>query len=262
MKRNEIVSKIGSEYLTSNIENDEYSYQKGLSKIGKNYLDYLKNNSSRKYKDVDIRFQDDNFTILIETKSKIEKSKLKDYMEQLQQYVIYEEQLSNNKILAILASTNSNDILVWDDGTNIIAEENVNKKETILRSMYEYKSIYFSSKNDKIAVMQNTYKLNEILHGYGIKEKIRSQFVGTCLLALKNGVKYENLSNAQIRGGIEGVLDKLLDNLNKAEKLLILKKKVIDTQNIRDLKDEEFQYVLRFIENNIVPYINEKSNQG
>ena len=40
--------------------------------------------------------------------------------------------------------------------------------------------------------MQNTYKLNELLHKHGIKEKIRSQFVGTCLLSLKNGLEYSS----------------------------------------------------------------------
>lgn len=43
MKRTDIISKIGRKYLKSNIENDEFSYKKGLEKIGKNYLvTYLK----------------------------------------------------------------------------------------------------------------------------------------------------------------------------------------------------------------------------
>ena len=32
---------------------------------------------------------------------------------------------------------------------------------------------------------KNTYELNETLHNYSIREGIRSQFVGTCLLSLK-----------------------------------------------------------------------------
>ena len=38
--------------------------------------------------------------------------------------------------------------------------------------------------------MKNTYELNERLHEYGITEKIRGQFVGTCLLAIKNNLVY------------------------------------------------------------------------
>lgn len=36
MKRSRIISTIGEKYLTSNIENEEFSYKKALSKIGKN----------------------------------------------------------------------------------------------------------------------------------------------------------------------------------------------------------------------------------
>ena len=35
MKRINIIDKIGKKYLTSNIENDEFSYQKALKEIGK-----------------------------------------------------------------------------------------------------------------------------------------------------------------------------------------------------------------------------------
>ena len=31
MKRTDIINYVGKEYLCSNIENDEYSYQKGLA---------------------------------------------------------------------------------------------------------------------------------------------------------------------------------------------------------------------------------------
>ena len=54
-----------------------------------------------------------------------------------------------------------------------------------------------------LKIIQNTYDLNELLHKYGIKEKIRSQFVGTCLLALKNGLVYKNLSTTQIIAGVK-----------------------------------------------------------
>ena len=120
-------------------------------------------------------------------------------------------------------------------------------------------------KNDKNAVIQNTYALNELLHGYGIREEIRSQFVGTCLLALKNNLKYHGLTTQQIRAGIEGILIGLLkNNLNKAEKLVILKKKVIDSQDVRDLsdKDEELIHILDNIRDNILPYINDKTSMG
>ena len=72
-----------------------------------------------------------------------------------------------------------------------------------------------------------------MLHKYGINEKIRSQFVGTCLLALKNGLKYEGLSATQVVAGIKEKLEQLLNNnINKAEKILLLDKNVFIFYNI------------------------------
>lgn len=41
MIRTDIINKIGRKYLTSNIENEEFSYGKALQNIGKNYCAYL-----------------------------------------------------------------------------------------------------------------------------------------------------------------------------------------------------------------------------
>lgn len=78
-------------------------------------------------------------------------------------------------------------------------------KEAALRSMDEYIDFYTSKINNKEKVMQNTYKLNELLHRHSILEKLRSQFVGTCLLELKNGLDYStpSLTAAQIRTRIK-----------------------------------------------------------
>ena len=82
-------------------------------------------------------------------------------------------------------------------------------------------------------------------------------------IIVKNGLKYKGLSNKQIRAGIEEVLTNLLDkDLNKANKLTILKNKVVESQDVRDLKDIEFQIILKEIEDNILPYINDKSSLG
>ncbi len=126
-----------------------------------------------------------------------------------------------------------------------------------------YENLHFGTKNNKIAVLQSTYALNELLHGYGIREKIRGQFVGTCLLALKRGLKYKGLTTAQIRSGIETELESLLNKcLNKAEKLVILKQKVVDDQCVRDLKKEQFEEILEFIADRILPFINDKTTLG
>ena len=278
MNRFDIIKTVGRQYLKSNIENGEFSYAKALKEIGKDHKDYLTENATRNYQDIDLRFVDGNLTVLVETKSKLIASSSLNDMEQLQNYVIFEKELTRNKVVAILASTSNDDIRVWQDGSDIIDDEHEDKNERVFKSMEEYKNLHFGTRNDKIAIIQSTYQLNELLHQYGINEKIRSQFVGTCLLALKNSLVYslpkdiekggeiirqETITTGQVRKGIEDILTNLLEkDLNKAEKLVILKNKVIDSQDVRDLKIKEFQHILRDIENNILPYINDKSTMG
>lgn len=47
----------------------------------------------------------------------------------------------------------------------------------------------FGKVNDRIKIVDSIKALNEKLHTDGINERLRSQFVGTCLLALKNGIR-------------------------------------------------------------------------
>lgn len=263
MKRTDIITTVGREFLVSNIENDEFSYQKALKEIGKEISDYLVSSARRQYKDIDLRFANDRVTVLIETKQRLVAGSVANDLEQLQQYVIYEKQLTENKVVAILASTLTDEIRVWLDDSGIIDDEHESKGERVIRPFGEYEDVFFGTKNDKLTIIQSTYALNELLHGYGINEKIRSQFVGTCLLALKNGLVYKGLTTKQIRAGIEGILQTLLDgDLNRAAKLVILKNNVIDSQDVRDLKDKEFQHLLNDINDNILPYINDKTTMG
>lgn len=263
MIRTDIITTVGRKYLTSNIENEEFSYGKALKEIGKNYVDYLSDDAKRTYKDLDIRFANDKLSILIETKQNLLGKDLKDGIIQLQNYINFEKQLSNNQVIAILASTNQDKIYVWYDIATKITIENYQRNEKKLKTFKEYENIFFGTKNDKLKVIQNTYDLNELLHKYGIKEKIRSQFVGTCLLALKNGLIYRGLSTTQIIAGVKENLSKLLNNnLNKARKLVLLDNNVLNSQDVTDLKNEQMQEILNTIKNNILPFINDESTQG
>ncbi len=262
MIRIDIIERVGRKYLQSNIENDEYSYCQGLKDIGKNYKDYMLPNAKRNYKDLDIRFADSKISILIEAKNNFDKWNKKEIYEQLQHYINYEKELTGNKIVAIIANTNDNRTLMWYGSNPTISDDNVIKNKPIL-SFHEYSDMFFCVTNNKHKVIQSTYELNELLHESGIGEKIRSQFVGTCLLALKNGLTFEKQTTRQIIGGIEDILTNLLDkNLNKAEKLTILKVKVLESQDVRDLTADEFIRILNKIKKEILPYINDKSTMG
>lgn len=263
MIRTDIITTIGRQYLTSNIENEEFSYGKALKAIGKDYTQYLSDDAKRVYKDLDIRFASKKLSVLVETKQSLTGKDLNDGIIQLQNYINFEHEFSDNQVVAILASTNNDKIYVWYDMAENISLDNYVKEERKIKTFNEYENIFFGTKNDKLKVVQNTYNLNEMLHKYGINEKIRSQFVGTCLLALKNGLKYDGLSATQVVAGIKEKLERLLNNnINKAEKILLLDKNVLNSQDVNELTDDAMQEILNTIEKNILPYINEESTQG
>lgn len=257
MIRTDMISTVGRAYLTSNIENDEYSYPKAFSASSLTFVP-IRNSAGRAFEKLDIRFVKDNVTVLIETKQNFTKAD----EEQLSAYVEYEKALTGNKTVAILANTINDNVKVW---RGVVSDIDFMPKETALRSMDEYVDFYTSKINDKEKVMQNTYKLNELLHRHSIPEKLRSQFVGTCLLALKNGLDYStpSLTAAQIRTRVKEVLEELLNSdINKAEKLALLNRNVLGDQYIRQLNIAAFREILKFIEDNILPFINDKSTSG
>lgn len=257
MIRADMISTVGRAYLTSNIENDEYSYPKAFYAASLTFAP-IQNNAGRRFEKLDIRFVKDNVSVLIETKQNFTVAD----EEQLSAYVEYEKALTGNKIIAILANTTNDNVKVW---RGVVSDGDLMSKETALRTMDEYVDFYTSKINDKEKVMQNTYKLNEMLHRHSIPEKLRSQFVGTCLLALKNGLDYAtpSLTAAQIRTRIKEVLEDLLNSdINKAEKLALLNRNVLGDQYVRQLTIAAFREILKFIEDNILPFINDKSTSG
>ena len=256
MIRADMISTVGRKYLTSNMENDEYSYPKAFIAASLTFSP-IQNSVGRRFEKLDIRFVKDNVSVLIETKQNFTKAD----EEQLSAYVEYEKALTGNKIIAILANIADDTVKVW---RGVVSDSDLTT-ETALRSMDEYVDFYTSKINDKEKVMQNTYKLNELLHRHSIPEKLRSQFVGTCLLALKNNLDYTtpSLRPTQIRARIKEVLEALLtDDINKAEKLVLLNRNVLDNQYVRGLSIEAFREILRYIEENILPFINDKSTSG
>lgn len=282
MLRIDIINIIGKEFLTSNIENDEFSYPKEFKKLGKDFIPIKSIKDNRKYEKIDIRFVKGNVSVLIETKVDFEKDKTAE--EQLSAYIKYEKQLTGNRIVAILANTSNDNIKVY---RGIVSDNTLMPKETVLKDIDEYVGFYTAKINNKEEVMKNTYELNKLLHKHGIKESLRSQFVGTCLLALKNNElfyqipifidvsgkskeeidkEYKEISktvNSQIRQGIKSILERLLtQDINKATKITLLNTNILENQDIRDLDAKDFKDILDFIKNKILPFINDKSTTG
>ncbi|MFM9597066.1 hypothetical protein ACKI1O_47840, partial [Streptomyces scabiei] len=106
-----------------------------------------------------------------------------------------------------------------------VSDRDLLPKETVLKSIEEYEHFYTTKTNNKEEVTQNTYALNELLNAEGIKEKLRSQFVGTCLLVLKNTkakLTSKDMNTDMILGEMKRVLGELLNHdVNKAEKIAL-----------------------------------------
>ena len=134
MKRNKIIRIVGETFLTSNIENDEFSYKQALKNIGKNIEDYFDSAWKRKYQNVDIRFADERLTIIIETKDNFDDDLIQS-MEQLAAYVKYEQELTQNKIIAILANTNDDRIKVFFGDPITIDIANVKTSERAIKTL-------------------------------------------------------------------------------------------------------------------------------
>lgn len=281
MNRYEIIQKIGDMYQIGNTETGEFSYVKALASVGKDIKNYQKGDTQQNHQFLDIRFENDRLAILVECKNKFSKWKKEKIQKQLQDYVRYEKAYSDKKIVAILAETDGADVWVWYGQSVIIDDEHKKSDESIIKTFEEYENLCFGKVNDKIKVVDSIKILNEKLHSDGINEKLRSQFVGTCLLALKNGLTYKNVSVTidpntgnsllpekvvinNIKSILSGLLSKSGDitDLNKASKLSVLNNKVLDDQDIATLTYEEIKDILEFIDSNIVPYINDKNTAG
>ena len=262
MKRVDIIHTIGRQYLVSNIENDEFRYPKAFDELGLDFSKVqIKGKDKRTFENLDIRFIDEErkVAVLVETKKNFDVDK--DAENQLNAYMTYERIMTNYAVIGILANTLDDRIRVWRDR---VTNENLLEDHLKIKSFGEYANILRPlTTNDKEKVIKSTYELNEKLHTYNIPAGLRSQFVGTCLLALKHGLTYKGLSTIQIIAGIKGVLEsKLSKDLNKATKLVVLDQKVLGDQHVRDLSDTVFVSILNDINNKILPYINDETTAG
>ena len=249
MDRITMIRTVGLDFLTSNIENGEFSYSQVLERPLSGHFK------------LDIRFYDEESktAVLIETKQRFreeDKAQLFAYVALEKEYNIAEN------IVAVLANTLNDKIQVWQIAKGKEAELLSDKK---LKTIAEYAE-YFKPQNvnDKSAVLENTAELNRKLHDNGIKEKIRSQFVGTCLLALKNGLTYKGNSTGSIIGGIKEILGKMIkdDSSDKATKIAILQTKVLEDHDVENLNSDNFVQLLDYIQEKIIPYINAATSEG
>ena len=273
MDRISIANRIGVNFMTTNIEGGEWSYAKDAG--SKRNLVKALGYEPDHFK-LDIRFEDNDYVVLVETKQDFVDSDA----EQLREYLVEERALhSGKKIVCILANTNNDKVRVWKseiDDAHILDDENV------IDTMEHYKSLFaIATQNNREKVLKNTYNLNETLHKKDIDEKLRSQFVGTALLYIKKVVKDKGIisinkdtrqefkkhwserSAKDIRSGIEETLEDLLDGSdNKALKIELLQRNVLGDQKVKKLTTDDWVAILDEIIWNIFRYININSAEG
>lgn len=274
MLRHDMIDTVGKEFLTSNIEAGEYSYAKAAGGVAQ--LEAKVGHPVSHFK-LDIRFEMDDVVVLIETKQKFvpaDENQLREYLEE--ERAIH----PGKKAICILANTNDDTIKVWK---SFVDDEHVLKDESMLDRMAHYARLFRINKsNDRETVLKNTYALNELLHKKDIDEKLRSQFVGTSLLYIKDIVRrkgivsltkefvdslkkdvWSMLSPRAIRGAIEGVLSDLLDGSdNKAKKIELLQKNVLGNQKVKALTTNDWIEIFETIILNIYRYIDTDSSEG
>lgn len=279
MNRQKIVETIGTEYHRANIEEDEWSYAKDAGSLA-SLTEKLGGVKPAHYK-LDRRFTDvddtGSYAVLVETKQSFtdaDASQLATYVEE--EYALHR----GTKVIAILANTTDDRIRVWKSEIN---EEHLLPDETVLDCMAHYKRLFsVDQQNDRESVMRNTFLLNELLHRKDIDERNRSQFVGTCLLYVKDEVtkychggrvtsetcnrlnaRWKQFSPKQIREGISEVLESLLDgSKNKEKKVKLLNRDVLGDQKVRALSTDEWVDVLSFILMKIYRFIDSDSSEG
>jgi len=278
MNRFDISNKIGDKYRVGNTETGEFSYSQALKSVGKDIKDYQNVTTGVQHQYLDIRFENDRLAILVECKNKFSKWDKQKIQGQLQDYVRFEKAYSDKKIVAILAETDGDDVWVWYGQSVIIDDEHRMLDEQNILTFEEYEEKCFGKINDKIKIVDSIKNLNEKLHSDGINEKLRSQFVGTCLLALKNGLVYKDVKKTidpktggeitpekVVLKNIKDILEGLLTrsgSLNKAGKLAILNNKVLGDQDVTSLTYQELKEILEYVDYNVVPYINDKNTAG
>lgn len=273
MDRTAIINKVGITYHTPNIEGGEYSYvqeagskEKLISAIG----------FTPEHFKLDIRFEMGDVVLLVETKQNYTKADEK----QLAEYLREERALHyGKKIIAMLANTANNKIKVWK---SVVDDAHILTDESVLETMEYYASLFAVNKqNNREKVLKNTYALNELLHKKDIDERLRSQFVGTVLLHIKDlvsrfgatkvddeligkiGTHLSLLSESQIRDGIKSTLDNLLDGSeNKTKKIELLQKNVLTNQKVKALKKADWQEIFKTILTDIYQYIDSESSEG
>lgn len=167
---------IGEEFLTSNIENNEYSYQKSYRKNRKLSREEIakilgKSEQEKLNKNLDRRFFNNQVAVLVEKK---QGQNVKKYKEQLDNYIKLEKAIGTKRIIGILYDIETGEFICTTHG-----------KETSFQNMKYYEGLFEVKikKEDVYVVVQS---INNKLHKLGLANLVsRMMFTGLALVGLR-----------------------------------------------------------------------------
>lgn len=261
MSRFDIISKIGREFLTSNIENDEFRYPKAFKEAYKAFTPVV-DDYGRNFENLDIRFVKDDVSVLVETKVDFYRN-LEKAKEQLAAYVKYEKELTGNKVIAILANTSDDSVLVFKEEVSDSGLMNGQRLMSVEEFYLLFHKPVTSIVQNRKEMVQRALDLDNLLARCGVRENIRSQFVAICLMALNEGKVEYNGSKFATRNIVRSLKDYLDDLLeercndfqNRQVKINAIKRMIFDCQDIREMDTANMKDILMFLENEILPAV-------
>lgn len=261
MSRFDIISKIGREFLTSNIENDEFRYPKAFKEVYREFHPVV-DDYGRNFENLDIRFVKDDVSVLVETKVDFYRN-LEKAKEQLAAYVKYEKELTGNKVIAILANTGDDSVLVFKEEVSDSGLMNGQGLMSVEEFYLLFHKPVTSIVQNRKEMVQKALDLDNLLARCGVRENIRSQFVAICLMALNEGKVEYNGSKFATRNIVRSLKDYLDDLLeercndfqNRQVKINAIKRMIFDCQDIREMDTANMKDILMFLENEILPAV-------
>jgi type I restriction enzyme M protein len=167
---------VGEEFLTSNVENNEYSYQKSYRKNRKLSRKEIakvlgKSEADRLNICLDRRFFSEGVAVLVEKK---QGQNIEKYKGQLKNYINLEKAIGTRKIVGI----------IYDISTGEFACI-THPKEVSFQSMKYYKGL-FEIKVNKEDVYTAVQSINKKLHALGLSNLVqRMMFTGLALVGLR-----------------------------------------------------------------------------
>tara|TARA_Y100000310_G_scaffold259796_1_gene268584 strand:+ start:282 stop:2033 length:1752 start_codon:yes stop_codon:yes gene_type:complete len=229
---------IGEQFLTSNIENNEYSYQKKYKKNKKLSREEIAKIEGKKKTDklninLDRRFFNKGVAVLVEKK---QGQNIEKYKDQLENYIKLEKAIGTRKIVGIIYDISTGEFSCL-----------THPKEVSFQSMKYYEGL-FEVKVKKQDVYTAVQSINKKLHQLGLSNLVqRMMFTGLALVGLRlakeNQVSISTNSFEDMKASLSRIIKERIPTTSKHKdaKLFLLSEEFskisLNESNKKDVKE-------------------------